>query len=205
MADELDRLRRVAAERPGDAGALNALGNALVKARRAEEGVQVLGRALALAPGESRLCSNLGLGFCELGRFEEALAAFLESIRLEPMWAPAHNNLAHLYILMGRHEDAITCTNVALTIDPAYAPAKKNRALAYLSLGDFERGWVDYDWCAFGMELPVYEQPMWLGEPLAGRHVLLTAQQGLGDTLQVGSSRVDLQACKLEYSIVSPK
>ena len=27
----------------------------------------------------------------------------------------------------------------------------------------------------------------------------------LGQTLIVGSSRVDLQACKLEYSIVSPK
>ena len=29
--------------------------------------------------------------------------------------------------------------------------------------------------------------------------------QGIASTVLVGSSRVDLQACKLEYSIVSPK
>ena len=35
--------------------------------------------------------------------------------------------------------------------------------------------------------------------------VLDPSASSLGDGQQVGSSRVDLQACKLEYSIVSPK
>ena len=34
---------------------------------------------------------------------------------------------------------------------------------------------------------------------------LASGMEGLGDNPLVGSSRVDLQACKLEYSIVSPK
>jgi hypothetical protein len=85
---------------------------------------------------------------------------------------------------MGQHEEAITCADMALLLQPSYAAAKKNRALAYLSLGEFSRGWVDYDGCAFGVAQPVYPQPVWQGEPLAGKHVLLTAQQGLGDTLQ---------------------
>ena len=41
--------------------------------------------------------------------------------------------------------------------------------------------------------------------PEAGRDHLLTVNGRRAHELQVGSSRVDLQACKLEYSIVSPK
>lgn len=39
----------------------------------------------------------------------------------------------------------------------------------------------------------------------SSRLVIATPQVVRNDVLRVGSSRVDLQACKLEYSIVSPK
>ena len=41
--------------------------------------------------------------------------------------------------------------------------------------------------------------------PATTTHQQLTAQEQLANGVDVGSSRVDLQACKLEYSIVSPK
>ncbi|MCL2648911.1 MAG: tetratricopeptide repeat protein [Phycisphaerales bacterium] len=184
FSEELERLQVEAAGRPNDAGVLCELGNALVRARRPAEGAVILRRAIRLAEEQGRLYSNLGLALGDLGRFDEARDAFLEAIVREPDWAPAHNNLAQLYIMMGRHEDAVTCADVALAIEPSYAPARKNRALAYLAMGDFADGWIDYDWCALGHQEPSYPQPSWRGEPLAGKHLLLTAHQGLGDALQ---------------------
>ena len=39
----------------------------------------------------------------------------------------------------------------------------------------------------------------------AGLAMIVESKPGAGGIIAVGSSRVDLQACKLEYSIVSPK
>ena len=44
--------------------------------------------------------------------------------------------------------------------------------------------------------------------PFCGERMAVTPlspKPGTADDMPVGSSRVDLQACKLEYSIVSPK
>src|ERR1035437_5475071 len=120
LARRIRQLQEAAGRNPGDPGILNDLGNALVKARRPREGVNVLRRALEFAPGSSRLYSNLGLGLCDLSQFDAALAALLEAVEREPDWATAHNNLAHLYVVMGRHEEAITCADVALLLRPSY-------------------------------------------------------------------------------------
>jgi hypothetical protein len=83
---------------------------------------------------------------------------------------------------------ALASYEQAITIDPAYAQAHWNQGLCHLRLGDFGRGWSKYEsrWDAVpGMRRAAHAQPLWLGEvPLAGRTVLLHAEQGLGDTLQ---------------------
>ena len=184
FSEAAELLRKAVALHPDDVPTLCDLGNTLVNAKHTEEGVRVLQQAIHLAPAEARLYSNLGLALTELGRFDEAEVAFFEALTVEPTLTLAHNNLGQLYIMWGRHQEAIDSLDLALALDPNYAKARKNRALACLSLGDFARGWVDYDWCAFGVAQRVYPQPLWQGEPLAGKHILLTAQQGLGDTLQ---------------------
>jgi hypothetical protein len=54
--------------------------------------------------------------------------------------------------------------------------------------GDFERGWPEYEWRwreeQVGTHKRAFAQPLWLGEePIAGKVILLHAEQGLGDTL----------------------
>jgi hypothetical protein len=67
-----------------------------------------------------------------------------------------------------------------------YADAKYHRGMVELSLGDFEQGWIDYDFrpTIFQKSAARYDRPRWQGEPLAGKTILLHAEQGLGDTLQ---------------------
>jgi len=52
--------------------------------------------------------------------------------------------------------------------------------------GDFEGGWPEYEWRWKTGQLRerCFAQPRWNGEPLAGKLILLHAEQGLGDTIQ---------------------
>ena len=63
-----------------------------------------------------------------------------------------------------------------------------NRALAWLLAGDFEQGWPEYEWRWQWKDFPSskrsFSQPLWDGSSLAGRTILLHAEQGLGDTIQ---------------------
>ena len=57
-----------------------------------------------------------------------------------------------------------------------------------LLTGDFERGWAEYEWRWKTKEQSFqrrsFSQPLWDGQALAGRTILLHAEQGLGDTIQ---------------------
>jgi hypothetical protein len=55
-----------------------------------------------------------------------------------------------------------------------------------LSLGDFTAGWAEYEhrWHLPQVARLAVEAPMWAGEPLDGKTILLDAEQGFGDTIQ---------------------
>ena len=51
--------------------------------------------------------------------------------------------------------------------------------------GDYQRGWNEYEWRWQTKDFapPAGPQPLWDGSPLAGRTILLYAEQGYGDTI----------------------
>ena len=58
-----------------------------------------------------------------------------------------------------------------------------------LTLGDFDAGWKGYEWRwktgAFAQHRAQPQAPLWLGDqPVAGKTILLHAEQGFGDTIQ---------------------
>ncbi len=61
-----------------------------------------------------------------------------------------------------------------------------NCALLLLADGRLGEAWADYDWRVRVPSFPVHriDKPKWDGAALAGRTLLVHAEQGLGDTLQ---------------------
>jgi len=75
-----------------------------------------------------------------------------------------------------------------IELQPGNANARYLEALALLALGDFRRGWTRHEtrwYSTLGRDRRrSFPQPYWLGdEDLAGRTILLHAEQGMGDTL----------------------
>lgn len=66
------------------------------------------------------------------------------------------------------------------------AEGRLRRAFDLLADGDLKQGFAEYEarWDLPGTALPSFPMPMWRGENLAGRSILVLAEQGFGDTIQ---------------------
>jgi tetratricopeptide (TPR) repeat protein len=188
--DLIDRIQQALAR---DAGAWQTwmnLGVTRYGQRRYADALEAYARAQALAPGEPDLLLNEGNALLELGRHEEARARYEQVRALRPQDAQVHMNLGNAWRQAQQHAQAWPHYEQALQLAPDDADVHFNFGLSLLAGGDYARGWRENEWRwrARGLRQsePPFATPKWLGEqPLAGRRLLLHAEQGLGDTLML--------------------
>lgn len=161
------------------------LGAVLVDRGLAEEALHRYEQALPLAHDHPALHSNLGVALVELGRPQEAIAHYRRALAAQPDRAETHNNLGIALERLGQYPEALDCYGRALALRPDYAEAHFNRAHALLITGDLDEGWREYEWrFAVARYARNFDRPLWEGEPLEGKTILVHAEQGFGDTLQ---------------------
>jgi tetratricopeptide (TPR) repeat protein len=163
-------------------------GNALWECGRGEEALPEYDAALALQPGNPYAFYNRANALRVLGREEDAIEAYGSALLSLPSHLPSWINLGQTLMALNRHGEALDAYRKALELAPDNADANFNEALALLTVGDYRRGFEKYEWRwkRTGMDAkPRFRQRPWLGEsPVAGKTVLLYAEQGLGDTIQ---------------------
>lgn len=174
---------------PDFAQAWNNRGLVLHALKRHAEAVESYRRALDVRPGFAAALNNLGSAQAELGNPEEALRAYMDALALEPGYVDALINQGNTLRQLGRHEAALTSYRQVVALQPEHADAHYNEGLLLLLLGRLRDGWQRYEWRwrvrDFSSIRQRFVQPLWLGgQPLAGRTILLHAEQGFGDTLQ---------------------
>jgi tetratricopeptide (TPR) repeat protein len=143
--------------------------------------------ALAVAPGQPLALYNRGNALRAQGREQDALAAYEGALSAAPNYPSAWTNRGMALAALNRHRDALASYDRALALAPDNADVHFNRALSLLTIGDYAQGLVEYEWRwkreGAGSRRDL-RKPLWLGErPLAGKTILLHAEQGLGDTL----------------------
>ncbi|SMH33495.1 tetratricopeptide repeat protein [Azospirillum agricola] len=179
--------RRALRMRPDLTAAWMTLGSALTMADRWEEAVPAYRTALALDPRYGEAWENWAALLAKLGRFGESLAGFdrAEALRPSPLlWVT--RGIAKM--AMARPAEALTDFDRALESRPDDSGLRWNRGFARLLIGDYAGAWpeVEHRRADTRTELPwrTFPQPTWRGEDVAGRTLLLYAEQGFGDTLQ---------------------
>jgi tetratricopeptide (TPR) repeat protein len=153
-----------------------------------EEAVAALERATALDPRHARAHLTLGNALADLDRLGEAELHLRWSIAVDPTLPEAHVSLGFLLTGNGRFADAVAACDAAIALRPDFARAFWNRSFAHMLSGNYARGWEDYEWRRrhdqYAAGLPPLPGPEWAGEDLAGKTILVHAEQGLGDTIQ---------------------
>jgi tetratricopeptide (TPR) repeat protein len=181
------RYEQVLAQDPHDPAALLGLGNCWLGQDRNEAALAAYDRVLAIDPQHAQAHLNRGNALQALHRDEEARASFEAALRARPGYVDALVNLAGLLQSHNAFAEAIALHREALANDSQCAAAHWNLALCELVLGQLEDGFreAEWRWQALGRQPLRSAQPRWTGaEDLAGKTLLVYAEQGLGDTLQ---------------------
>jgi tetratricopeptide (TPR) repeat protein len=179
-------LRRANELAPNSAAILYSLGSALKADEQLPEAEQCYRRAIELKPDFVEALNNLGILLSAQQSLTEAAACFRRAIDLRPSYGEAHHNLGNALLAQELLDESAACYRQAIALMPNPGPPKFSESTRKLLLGDFEHGWVEYEsrWDNGQIPRRSFAFPHWEGEPLAGRSILLFAEQGFGDTLQ---------------------
>jgi tetratricopeptide (TPR) repeat protein len=163
-------------------------GAALAELGDLETALASFDRALALQPDFIDALNNRGGVLQKLNRAEEAIANYDRALAIKGDFAEALNNRGSALQDLNQHREAVHWHRRALEIRPDNAEAHFNAASAHLCLGEFAQGWPEFEWRWRKNDLaplrrPI-RQPLWLGDgAIAGKTILLHAEQGFGDTI----------------------
>ena len=185
--DEAEACYRRAIElAPHFAEAMSNLGAVLAERGRLEQATAWYGRAIAEKSDFADAHNNLGAALVKLDRAGEAEALHRRAIALRPDFADAHYNLGVALLDQGRFDEALASYDDAIRLNADYVDAHWNRAFVLLLKGDFAEGWREHEWRWKRKLQPPrsFPQPLWRGEDIAQRTILLHDEQGMGDTLQ---------------------
>lgn len=164
------------------------LGNAQLALGLIDDAIVSFRESLRLRPEDAETYYNLGNALRTGLRFEEAIRVYRRAIAIRPGLVAAHNNLGLSLQTLRNLDQAVAAFEHAIELVPQYPMAHYNLGLLLLLRGDFERGWPEFHWRwktrEFAPLHPDVRQPLWDGSDLAGKRILLHAEQGFGDTIQ---------------------
>ncbi|KVQ53422.1 glycosyltransferase 9 family protein [Burkholderia territorii] len=164
------------------AGALRALG-------ACDDAVADYDRALAARGPHAEVLCNRAIAQQLLGRYDDALASYAAATAAPCGTAQEFYARAVARQQVGDYAGALADFALACRHDANHGIARRSEAFCRLLTGDFDTGWRQHEarWDAADVMLHRRhaDRPQWTGdEPLAGRTLLLHAEQGFGDTLQ---------------------
>ena len=98
------------------------------------------------------------------------------------------NNFANAALRSGLVDLAEAAYALSYALAPDEALVRWNLSHVHLLRGDFEHGFAHYEsrwqWTGFNFPDRQLAKPLWGGEPVSGKRILVYAEQGFGDTIQ---------------------
>ena len=149
-------------------------------------------RALELEPQSAVALNNLGNSLKLQERFSEARECYQRAVELEPRLLAALLNLGKLAEDLGLPHEAEPWYRRALQMAPQSAEVNFDLAVFLLKAGSWAQGWQSFEArfhrsarSMLAGQPPCQGMRRWQpGQALAGKRILVRAEQGLGDMIQ---------------------
>ncbi len=136
--------RRILAQQPQHAGALNLLGMLACQAGQLPAAVELIRQSILVNPNSAEAHNNLGVALQRLGQADQAVAAHRQAVRLAPQSADAHYNLGIALRSGGQLRQAIDAFKEAIRLTPDFADACNNLGNAHRELGELDEAIAAY-------------------------------------------------------------
>ncbi len=185
---------------PGHVEAINNLATTLREASRYDEAIELLKSAIQDNQTDPQLWNALGTVVNAQGDMATASIFYAEALKYDPDNVHAIYNYGNAIAVLGDTQAGLGYLLRAL---PMFTDAmnihtcKLSIAFCYLVLGDYEQGWAWYE-ARTKDDTPermtyIIPRPRWQHrEDVRGKHLFVSAEQGLGDEIMFASILPDL-------------
>lgn len=184
----LDLLEEAIQLDPGDGEAHANLGLLLLKVRQYPQALAAYAAAVTLRPENVVAQFGLARALARLDLNDFAYLAFCDVLARAPDDIEATVEFGWLLSDTDRHAEGVVLLRHALARHPEHGGLRTVLAVCLFGAGDWSAAWAEYEGRLsdprVNKHLLPTTCPRWRGEDLAGRTILLQAEQGLGDTLQ---------------------
>lgn len=186
---------------PGHVEAINNLASTLREDNRLDEAIDLLKAAIQENQTDPQLWNALGTVVNARGDIATSIIFYEEALRHDPKHVHARYNLGNARAVAGHPEQGLQDLLAALPLftDPMNLhTCKLSIAFCYLVMGDYKNGWAWYEarTKTDTAECMTYliPRPHWQkDEPLRGKRLFVSAEQGLGDEIMFATVLPDLQ------------
>jgi tetratricopeptide (TPR) repeat protein len=129
---------------------------------------------------------NLAIARDDPERVAQTEAVCRQLVEARPNLPEAHNGLGVALQRQNRLDEALASYRKASALQPGYVQSSVNESLILLLLGRYEEAWPKYEWRRRLSTMRRVErtQPLWQGNEIASKTILLHSEQGFGDSLQ---------------------
>lgn len=182
---KIEALSRLALEQDPLSAQANALLSESLREQGDPEGARVAAEAaIAGASSNARGFKCRALAYRDLGRWVEAERDLWQCVALDPDEAEYWVTLGYLLMIRGQWSPSRAAYQKAVALNPNDFHARFSVVTNQMALGDWSpETLLEYEIRTLigGVPHPINGKPLWQGEDLAGRTVLLCGEQGLGD------------------------
>ena len=177
----------------------NNLGSALGDMGETALAINTLRTAIERMPHVPMLWNSLATVLAADGRSDESIVFYREAIRLDPTISKTHHNLGFAYSHLGMLPEALDAYDNALSYvadGDDRMEASHSRSICLIGMGRLQEGFREYEIRNNprfrGFMHYMTTAPLWDGEELDGKRILLVGEQGLGDELMFANILPDV-------------
>lgn len=146
-------------------------------------------KSIALNPDNPAYHSNLGLTYIHNHKLDEAMAAFTRAIALDPLLTASYINRGGIHRVRRDYDAEAADIRTCLEIDPTLPDAHYGLGINLLRREQYEEAFAELEWFWHKNVMTSTRLPLsyrrWYGEDLAGKTLLVFADQGVGDTIMM--------------------
>lgn len=112
------------------------IGHTGIMARRYQEAINVLEKAIALNPHMASSHDSLGTAYRKNGNLDNALHCYHNALKVDPQWANSLNNIGICYYKQGEKERAVKQFQKAVEVKPTHYEAHFRLGKYYVHQGN---------------------------------------------------------------------